>query len=166
MKCLTLLVLSCLLALSRAHLVQASEVQEVAPEGLPPLIRDRDATVVMIDGSRIEGRVLVCDESDTRMRVKRSEPKGRISTRETTLRNQEISTVQITKRGRRAILGGIAGAWGGAIIGGLSVYATGVETGAAILIPVATATGGAILGARLGRKVTTIRVKQSSAKSP
>jgi hypothetical protein len=164
MKALTLVVLSCLLALSRAHLVQASEIQEVAPEGLSLLIRDRDATVAMIDGGRIEGRVIMCNEIETRMRVKRSEPKGRITTEETSVRNQEISTVQITKHGPRAILGGVIGALGGWIIGVLLVQ--GAETDALILVPVATTTGGAILGARLGRKVTTIHVKKSSAKSP
>jgi len=140
----------------------------VTPGLLGGMVIDRKVRLMMRDGTYVEGKVLKVSETELTLRVKKSEPKGRVPKPEATIPTADIGVVNLYKGGTIAVpialgivggfLGGMAGAYAGNDIHSEGGYAAVVLLGMA-----GGATGGAVLGSEAAKKTIVINVAASSS---
>jgi hypothetical protein len=123
--------------------------------------------MMLRDGTYVEGKVLNATEATLNMKVRHSEPEGRLKKGECAIPTREISVVYMKKRGSIVvpIVLGILGGFGGALVGSYAGYASG-NAGAMVALGIglttAGATGGALLGVEAAKKTVTINVAPSN----
>ncbi|MCI0424171.1 MAG: hypothetical protein L0387_41275 [Acidobacteria bacterium] len=127
----------------------------IDPENLAPLVLDQKIRFMMHDGTYGEGRVVRASQSDLTLRVKKSEPKGRLARPEAVVQLAGISVIHMKKGGNVAapitlgILGGIGGFTAGAFAG----VSCCDEHPGMILLPLTASIGGSVGGSLLGREM-------------
>ena len=146
---------------------QGHSTLRVSPNSLAPLVEDQGVRMMLRDGTYVEGKVVYATEETLTVKVKHSEPAGRLKKGENAIRTSDISVVYLKKRGPIAlpIALGVAGGFGGAIVGAYAGYATGSPSGLVALgigMTSVGATCGALLGAEAAKKTVTISVAPKS----
>ena len=110
---------------------QGRSTLSVSPTSLAPLVEDQGVRMMLRDGTYIEGKVVYATEQTLTMKVKHSEPAGRLKKGENAIPTSDISVVYLKKKGSIAvpIALGVAGGFGGAMAGAYAGYATGSPGG-------------------------------------
>jgi len=145
--------------------IQSLELR-VDSRNLAPLVLDQKVRLMMHDGSYGEGRVVKASETDLTLRVRKSEPKDRLTRPDAVLPLSAISVIHMKKGGNVAapITLGILGGVGGFILGAVAGVSCCDEHPGVVLIPMGTSIGGAVGGSLLGRdlarKTVTIYLNQ------
>jgi len=158
-----LLAVSLLLSLSafaqkrdqkNANAVQSLEMR-IDPGNLAPLVLDQKIRLMMHDGTYAEGRVVRASEAALTLRVRKSEPRHRLTRPEAELPLSAISVIQMKKGGNVAapVTLGILGGIGGFALGAVAGVSCCDEHAGMILIPMGTSIGGAVGGSLLGREM-------------
>lgn len=154
-----------------AAAIQSLEMR-IDPGNLPPLVLDQKIRLVMHDGTYGEGRVVKATETDLTLRVRKSEPKDRLTRPEAVLPLSAISVIHMKKGGNVAapITLGILGGIGGFALGAVAGVSCCDEHAGLLLIPLGASIGGAVGGSLLGReavsKTITIYVNRRDPTAP
>ncbi len=137
---------------------------QVSPESLGSHILNQNVELMTRDGTYVKGKVLRTSAEEITLKIKKVEPKNRISGQEATLRPVDIAVINMKKSGSR-VWPITLGIFGGLMAGGAVAGATtdgdsgGSAVGGLILGAMAAgATGGVILGKRIARKTVVINV--------
>ena len=138
----------------KAAALQSLEMR-IDPRNLAPLVLDQNIRFMMHDGTYGEGRVVKASETDLTLRVRKSEPKDRLTRPEALLPLSAISVVHMKKPGSVAapITLGILGGIGGFVLGAIAGVSCCDEHPGVLLIPMGTSIGGAVGGSLLGRDI-------------
>jgi len=144
----------------------AKNTFHVIPQSLGVLILDKSIELMTRDGTYIKGKVVRTSPEEITLRVKKAEPKDRITGGEATLRSADISVINMNKAGNPAltvalgIVGGLIG--GGAVAQGGDPDAADQGAFAALVIGAMAlgATGGVVLGKKLSRKTVVINIER------
>jgi len=152
--------------------IQSLELR-IDPRNLAPLVLDQKIRLMMHDGTYGEGRVVKASETELTLRVRKSEPKDRLTRPEAVLPLSAISVIHMKKGGNVAapITLGILGGIGGFVLGAVAAVSHCCdEHPGVILIPMGTSIGGAVGGSLLGRemvrKTITIYLNRRDPISP
>ncbi len=142
---------------------ESSASLSVGPRALAPLVDDKRIKLMLKDGTYVEGKVFSAGEEKLTIKVKHSEPRGRLKKGETEIPTHDISVVYMKKKGAIAlpIILGVAGGFGGFLAGTYAGYQAdsyGLALGLGISLTAAAATGGAYLGSEAAKKPVTINV--------
>jgi len=135
----------------------------VRPWALAPLVEDQNIKMMLRDGTYVEARVLHASEDTLGLKVKRSEPAGKLKKGEFSIPTREIAVVYFKRKGNVAwpVALGVAGGIGGILAGSYAGYETDSPTATIALgigLAMAGAVGGALLGGEAAKKTVTINV--------
>jgi hypothetical protein len=127
----------------------------IDPENLAPLVLDQKIRLMTHDGTYAEGRVLRASAVALTLRVRKSEPEGRVTRPQAELPLSTISVIHMKKSGNVAapITLGILGGIGGFALGAVAGVSCCDDHPGILLIPLGTTIGGAVGGSLLGREM-------------
>ena len=134
--------------------------RETRWSGLSAIVSGKQVVVELHSGGTMEGRAVSVNAAGFRIDVDRSDDDRFAASREHEIPRSAINRLQLIERGGAGrILGTVVGAVGGFFLAGAIFDKPGY-------IPIAQASGGAaaggvggfILGARIDRRITTIRL--------
>jgi hypothetical protein len=135
----------------------------VRPAALALLVEDQSIKLMLRDGTYLEAKVLHASEEALGLKVKHSEPAGRLKKGETSILTREVAVVYLKRKGTVAwpVALGVAGGFGGFLAGVYAGYQSDsapVTIGLGIGLATAGAVGGALLGNEAAERTVIINV--------
>jgi len=148
-----------------------AEGLQISSDFLGGVVLGQKVELMLHDGTYVRGRVIRSSRDEITVRIKRSEPAGRIRGPEADLKSTEIAVVRMTRNGTAAapIVLGVVGAIGAlyaAAFAADDIHSEGAYVAISLVSAAGGATGGALLGREAARKTVTINVVPMSKGEP